>query len=624
MDLIKYHCRGKYTPGDDITELIGIDSEAYSNGEPFLFCLSDGSDFTPFNLHYTLLTKYCNKHFAAWNLKYDCGAILYYMPDGAVNKHDSDDPLEWTFNSGKTELWIKGFTTWAVKDEKGVLYPVKVEYIPHKFLKISFNKNEWIIIWDMCQFYGSGLNAAGKKYFNEEKFSIETKTFTISYVEKHLEKIIKYCIQDAKLTAKLSALFLEKLSGFGIRCTSLYSSASLSYRYFMDRGRIVHIRRFWKNYKPAVRDAIDAYEGGKFEITKRGYFEKGFVYDIVSAYPWELYNLLDISFAEIKYSRAYQPDASYGFIRCKIKILHDVALPCGLLLENTRIYAIGNYFTVITKNEYDYMLSIGVKIEIVSGSWFFVSRAEYPYRAIIQELFDLKAKYKKGDQMYYMLAKIMMNGFYGKAVQCLKHWKGYYRAGDGFNPFYASIITANTRIRVTRLQNELKDKCLAVHTDSIMTTEELPEKFLSSALGGIELQKRGEGVIVACGCYQIGKAGAFKGFEPKKLYDDRGNTLQDETGRDQYENWFDILKKYSRCMKIPYEALRVESIIEATSKGHFTTVNLFQNMPKEINLNGDIKRIWTNDKMRGKDYLEKLWNSSPRIITQREKPEFWK
>lgn len=143
-----------------------------------------------------------------------------------------------------------------------------------------------------------------------------------------------------------------------------------------------------------MRDAIDSYEGGKFEITKRGYFESGFVYDIVSAYPWELYNLLDISFAEILYSKEYQKKATYGFIRCKIKILHDVALPCGLLLENTRIYAIGNYFTVITKNEYDYMVSIGVKIEIVSASWLFVEREDYPYRAIIQELFDLKNKYK--------------------------------------------------------------------------------------------------------------------------------------------------------------------------------------------------------------------------------------
>lgn len=617
FSLIKYHNTGKKTSGVEIASLWGIDSETYNNGQPFLICISDGKKesnvFTPENILISLLDNYTNIDFTAWNLKFDSGSILYNIPDGFCNTLDyPEEPDKWIFQPGKVELWIKGKTKIYLQGRE-----ITLEYIPHKFLKISESKSRFVRIWDICQFYSSGLDKAAKKYLNEKKEYIETKTFTVQYVEKHLPKITSYCIHDAYLTARLSNLFLEKLSGFGIRATSLYSSASLSFRYFQDRGTIIHIKRYWKNYKDAVRIAIDSYQGGKFEITARGYFNSGYVYDIVSAYPYELYNLVDISFARVHFSNQYEPEAIYGFIRIHIKIYDDISLPFGLLIHNTRVYAIGEYYITVTKNELDYIRELNINHDIISAVWLFIDRKNYPYRDTIKELFALKNKYKSGDPMYYMLAKIMMNGFYGKAIQCIKHWKGHYMAGQGFNPFYAAIITANTRLRVCRLQNEYKAACIAVHTDSVTLTKKLPDNILSSKLGGMELQKQGEGVIVACGCYQIGNSGAFKGFEPVKIG-------ENPDGSYIYENWFDILNNNRNKSKIPYSAIRVEGFIEAVSKGHFNTINLFQKMPKEINLNADIKRIWEKDNMRGRDYLKKLWYSSPCIVKNNTIPEYWK
>lgn len=637
---IKYHPIRKQTPGKSIDTLIGFDSETDTTGRPFLFGFGDGRHCG--NENDTLLCFlekfYIGTDFAVWNLKFDSGSVIYNMPAG--EKFEKEKPIMvdgekcyqdkngdiffWDYTAyawkpGKIELWEKNYTTWTYIDIRGKEKKIRVEYIPHKLLKLSWGKGKEIKFWDICQFFQSGLDKAAKKYLGEGKDDIETKSFTAGYISKNLKKIIKYCIKDADLTGRLGNYFLDKLDEFGIRATSLYSSASISFRYFQDQGEIIGIKRFWKNYPDLVKMAIDSYEGGKFEVTARGAFN-GYEYDIVSAYPYEMANLVDISFAKVKINTKYEKSAVYGFIRCLIECYDDLYLPCGIMIQNTRVYAIGKYYITVTKNEYDYLLTLGVKIKILSAAWLFVDNPDYPYRATVEKLFSLKAEYKKKDAMIYQLVKICLNGFYGKMAQCIHDWTDHYNAGVAFNPLYASIITANCRIRVSKIQNEYKNDCLAVHTDSVILTRPLQWSELPfGVLGAWEQVTPGAvpGVLVACGCYQIGGEGAFKGFEPHSETDG-------ETGIKTFETWYDILEKYRRLKNIPYEALRVESWVEAVSKGHFNTINLFQKMPKKIDLNADIKRVWIKDDMTAGDYLKKLHRSRPRVIVNTEKPKHWK
>lgn len=574
-----------------------MDSEAYTSGRPFLFCFSDGHSATPEEVLSLLFERYNNENFCLWNLKYDSGALLYNMPDG--KELPEKNGLR-QFEQGKIELWVKNSTSWIVEGEK-----VTVEYIPHKYLKLSKGKNTWVKFWDIMQFFKSSLDNASQKYLGEKKMKMETKSFTIDYAKKHIRKLTAYCVRDARLTARLANYFLKKLDEFGIRCTAIYSEASLSFRYFQDYSRIVHVKRYWRHYKDSLKYAMDAYEGGKFEITARGAFN-GYEYDITSAYPFEIMNLLDLSLAEVKETNKYQDEAAYGFLHCLVEVCEDLSVPCGLLEKNTRIYPVGKFYTGLTKNEYDYLLTIGAKIKILSGVWLFVNRKTYPYRDAILELFKLKHQYKGKDAMLYSLTKIMMNGFYGKMAEVREDWRGSFQAGIGWNPFYAAIITANTRLRVTELQNIMKNDCIAVHTDSVITLSPIPEKYLGGKIGDFELVEKGDGLLIACGCYQVGSAAAFKGFEAK-----------------EGDNWRRLLERYKDKKEIPYEALRVESWTEAVSKGHFDRINLFQTMPKNISLNADIKRIWKDNGMRAIDFLTGLHRSEPRIIVQNNKPPYW-
>jgi len=579
--LLKYRYPGIGSKGKEIRGLLGFDSEAYTTGRPFLFCMNDGRVFSKADsVDYIapLFEHYKNRHVAVYNLKYDSGAILYHLP-----------------NENKLELWKKNETKY-----KGIA----ISYIPHKNLRLRF-KMERLNFWDVSQFFAMSLDRAASIYLGKKKIEVETKDFTPLYVKRHWKKIERYCMKDAVLCADLGNYFLKKLKQFGIRATSLYSSASLSFRYFSDRGKIVTAWRFYKFYPLLLKYAMDAYEGGKFEVTSRGSFI-GYEYDLVSAYPAEIRNLVDISLADVKEGREYEKKAVYGFLRVKICNLEGHYLPCGLMRNNVRIYPAGEFYTTITKQEYDYILSIGVKVYIISAVWLFVYRKKYPYRKIVDKLFKLKSRYKGNDEMLYEVSKRMLNSFYGKTVQVIENWKGEFVAGQGFNPVYGAVITAGARVKMARIQNELKNNCLAVHTDSVITLCPLDEKYVTGKLGEFSFVVKGEGILIACGQYEIGGENAYKGFEP----------IHGQT-------WRKILKKSPQKSVLNYPIRKVESWLEAVAKGHFDKINLFSREVKKIDLNADVKRVWMK-KIKGKDLLYNLETSLPLVVIENKKPEAWK
>lgn len=625
-DRIKYHFIKKGFPGTEIESLVGLDSETLVSGAPFLFCIGDGRAIGPPELYDTLFRHYKNTDFALWNMKFDSGSILYDLPPGAIIYEEDGETIK-RFTPGKYELWTTGKTKWFYKDRDGTPVEISLEYIPHKYLKISVNKFLWVKFWDICQFFSSGLDAVAEKYLGEKKLKISTKKFTLEYYEEFKKEIIAYCARDAELTGKLGNFLLKKIAEFGLRVTALYSQASVSFRFFQDNGEIIGISRYFKRYPAFIKTVMDSYQGGKFEVQTRGSHPAMYEYDLTSAYPREIADLINVDRADIMRTTVYQPDAVYSFMRVKIKIMDSVAVPSGIMVQGTRVYAIGEYFVSITKNEYLYYKELGAEITILDGWFLFIKDIEYPYRKNVLKLFELKSYYKdKGDAALTHFCKVMLNGFYGKFCQLISDWKGNYRAGVGFNPIYAAVITANTRLKVCRIQNRYKDACLAVHTDSVIMTGPLdPALIHKGVLGEFEyVDGPAPGVLVACGCYQIGDAGAFKGFEPRRVKQYGGGPDEAAIVGERDETWFEILKRYKGKTEIPYKTLRVESWIEATSKGHFDKINKFEIHPKNIALNADIKRVWRDDDLCGWDFLAGLIRSEPVVIVQSAPPDYWK
>ena len=568
-----------------ISNIIGLDTEAYFDGVPFMFCTSYGEDIPEDQIPEVFFAPmYENANFMIYNLKYDSGAILRHLPLTHLKElHEFGDT---EYNS------------------------IKYEYIPHKLLRLTKGKAR-VHFWNIAQFYRSTLNDAAKTYLHKEKHDIETKSFTRDYVEKNYKKIKDYCIQDAKLTAELGEYFINKLAEFKISATKLYSSAAISLKYFAERSRVNTVYKLWHENQDLLKYAVDAYSGGKFEVTARGAFS-GHEYDICSAYPYEIMNLIDISRCQYTFNKQYQPDAVYGFLDCIIENkTTNIHLPCGLRIDNLRKYPHGIFRVTITKNEFDYITTLkDVSIEIKSAWWIFVQRKRYPYKKVIDYLFKIKDDYKHIDKMMYNNVKVIMNGFYGKTSQIVKDKrKLHYVPGAAWNPIHAAVITANTRVKITKVQNYLGPACLAVHTDSVITTATLPGTMLKNELGGLLYECSGPGTMIACGMYQIGKKNAFKGFDPEDI------KIIDDTDIDEIkEDWARILKKYPGQKSIPYPVTRVESWFSAMAKNYDKDrINVFENYIKNMNLNGDSKRVWEYETDTTK-LSDSLQQSSPIFI----------
>lgn len=583
FDRIIYKEPYRFKKSDKIGKIIGIDSEAYPDGKPFMICTSLNDVFFPYHMPGILFTsEYTGANFVVYNLKYDSGAFL------------TDLPREKMY-----ELWHEG----KVKHNEYVF-----KYIPHKLLRISKDK-ETVNFWDISQFYKMSLDKAARKYLGKSKKDISTKRFTHKYVQRFWNAIIKYCIQDAVLTQRLGQYLVDNLEKFGITVSSLYSCASVSYSYFSANTDIITTYDLYKKYKPLIAMACDAYQGGKFEVTGRGYYPQAYEYDIVSAYPYEIRNLVDITNCRVERTKKYQPDALYGFLDCKVDNSNALHLPCGVMPKNLRVYPGGRYEVVMTKNEYEYITqTLDIPVTIKDAWWIYVDRIQYPYRDIIDTLFKIKADYKGKDQMLYYVTKVIMNGYYGKMIQCIEQPGGEIHIGQGFNPVYGAVITANTRIAVTRMQNMFKEKCLAVHTDSVITTIPISDNLITAKLGGFEYVTSGDAIIIACGMYQIGGDIPDKElvFRIKGFKSDKKSML----------NWKTILasNKYRCKTKLPYKQLRVESWLEAMAKNHEkTTINVFETVSKNIDLNGDQKRTWFST-FKAKDFLNKSEYSEPKVL----------
>ena len=570
---IKYYHR-KYKPkqNDNRIKVLGIDSESYSTGVPFLFCISDGAIITPDSLFQTLFTRqYRGVKFVCFNLKYDEGSILHLLPAEALN-----------------EIRIHG---------KCEYNGMRFRSIPKKELVITnIQTKQSVAFYDIAQFYGTSLNKAALYYLGKEKLDIETKTFTPEYVKKNWHTIVKYCIQDAKLTQELADYFIDILiNEFGIYPQKLYSTGYITGVHFSRVCDVIDVNRLYNGYRECLEYAYNSYAGGKFETYKRG-FGTFYQYDINSAYPYEIANLQDIRFADILESKEYQPAATYGFLKCILYVDNDYS-PVPVKIDNVNRYPVGVFQKTITKNEYDYLIKRGDKIDIINAWWLFCD-GKKPYQNEINRLFELKRKFKNTDKLRYMLVKILLNSFYGKFIQVTEKTRvdgKVFEAGYLFNPIYASVITANVRLKLSQVCDKFPNNIIAVHTDSIITDIDIEKHgfICDTDIGGWNKESDGAGVMVGSGVYQVGDKVHYRGY--KSI-----NSLIDL-----------ILENRNHTeITIPQKLVLSWRLVVFRNAGS-ELINRFVDDDKILNLEFDSKREWVN----GWNWNQKLTGSAPFIYT---------
>jgi hypothetical protein len=613
FNLINY-IKPKFFPeGKPLTNIIGFDTETRKSGEPFLLCTSLGTSISTENfLDDIFQSQYHYANFITWNLKFDGSSIMRLFSEDFMKQLHKDHT--------------------AKLESDGKIY--KFKYVPsHKCYTIHRGKIK-VTFWDIQPFYGkrTRLESAASEFLNDHKKPLDANLFTDEYIKNNLQTIQEYCIHDAVLTQRLAELWIKNFSETGMNVTALFSQAHVSFSYFCKemKNRIVTAWDLWsRGHTKLIQFASESYQGGKFEVLKRGYFN-GYEYDISSAYPNEIANLIETKGCDVIHSKKLIPEAVYGFARVQIDNRTNKAIPTGIMYNGVRVFPKGKFYATITKNELLYMREIGVTVHILDAYWITVHRKRYPYRKTIHKLYDLKTELADSNPTLSSNYKTIMNSFYGKMAQCNLTPDGTYSPGKGWNPIYAAVITANVRIELCRVQNMFPDSIIAVHTDSVISTDPLKipgckdtvEKKNPSKLGHFEFKASGSGIMIMCGIYALANRWGTRGFSLVK---------------NPKETYYDALRRFlterEKEKTINITTRRVESWVEATNKRHpKTDINRFQIYDKVLTIGADKKRDWRpNDNITCGKLIEKLYDSkslytsefNPNIYDDKI-PSYWK
>jgi len=457
-----------------------------------------------------------------WNQGYDSQAILKYLPDENLLELLNDN--ETVYNDRYKITYIKSKLL-VIRDLK---------------LKVGFTG------YDIAQFYNyMHLDDAGKKYVEDRKLdNAVTHEITARakyhsdfelfwYFAEHRDEIMEYCKQDAILTQKLATYLAGTIKDLFKFSISRYTAKTVLGKEMIKRtvGKVTYedgkTHLAYPKFLPdtnAGKWAQLAYHGGIFDCKKRGTFKEVTDIDISSAYPYHMQNLPNWSngdFIEVTRSQIRSNDV-YGWVWCRFDYpmipytlekvytwdeIHKDEVQKVSTRNYRKYYPTGDRWQMITLVEYRFLLKHHYLKECVGG---YVWRHNPTKRQFpdpftwINGIYNLKQQVKatEGKESYkYSLTKIPMNSAYGITAQ--KKGVTTFR-----NMFYASYITAFTRIQICEMLEEIGyDRYISIATDGILIEGfiELPHEYTRGGLGSWDVEHWDNALVIANGIYELSR-----------------------------------------------------------------------------------------------------------------------
>jgi DNA polymerase elongation subunit (family B) len=486
------------------------------------------------------------------------------------------------------------------------------QYIPRKLFKICKN-GMCATFYDIAQFFnGASLQKASMQYLNCGKLpDVDAKKIgdEPGYYQKNLDLVLKYCQRDAQLTLDLAKIVEGTFTGNGISFRTPISQAKISEMYVRDHYKYPKVP---DKLREAHSWAHKSYHGGLFWTLQRGYFHQPvYSFDINSAYPAVMASLPhwgNGSFSWIndpgelggeygwyavefncpwipmeEFKDGYQIDICYRDKELKLTVN-----------PKRIIYPNGTRRAVVTKVEYEWMKAHNYQCRFITGlEWEhtkdkYISPFEWMPR-MYRKRIELKQNDKTGMLQYAL--KILLNGLYGKTAQAKKGM------GTLTNFFYASYITAVTRLQVAEIALKNLSAVVEIATDSVTLTKDISAEIpISKELGEWGLDTYKEGLFIGSGMRQEwrtlgGESVTYaRGLTDKRDFDLLAFLTR---YREKYEAWFTRKRPiHLGEMIVHHKALKFEDL------GVFTSIR------KRLNVNTDKKQNWERDYVHFGDFLD--------------------
>ena len=579
------------------------------------------------------------KEYFFYNLKFDAQALIKSMDEKDIEKLLDED---------KIRIFVTAF---------GREMEIEITYLEGKHMQIKpidfyldSHKLSAIKMWDISQFYGKKrLNDVSKQILGktkqefcfdgtkldvsrlEEMIRVEDmntgEMMELPYSEYYRKDIETYAVLDAQLCGELTRLKKKQFVDSGVRFANPYSVANVAQKFLLENYHIPEINAYmFANgiysdvAKWIVNFAYQSYTGGWFEVAGNGTVNENVsAWDLASAYPYVMYHLDDIS--EGKWIIGNENDdfteilehvypMQIGFVEAFIKF------PKGNNWNPlTRKSKLGTLISprtiqgVFTLDEIREAMKWNPDI-IHFGEFcvFYPDTDNKPFRPFIEKFYEIKMTAPK-DSAERATAKLLLNSTYGKTIQATGD-----KSGKMFNPMYASVITAYTRVRLAEMIRLNDQKVLSLATDGVVLNNpnpvipplELPACY---NLGEWENEAK-EGADLAFVCIQSGVYSLIdKNTKEAYKHTFRGSASYFLKG---FENCYEFLLENQNESKIERSVYKPYSMKESRIKSEFALINIFALRKYSISVVGDsTKRLRDIQPKKFGDLLNSWFPTNP-------------
>lgn len=544
-----------------LSSVTGFDTETLQTGDVFLACDSDGNhawirkvaDLFPFILS--------GKYYVCYNLSFDAPAILKRFGEDFCRELVESDGKQITY--GDIGVW----------------------YIPGKFL--HFRKgNDFTIFWDVAQFFQEqGHYVPLKKA--AQVVGMEKKEFDVVKMDGSFygnQRLLEYCINDAKIAGALGDLVIKEYNDMGIKVSSLASPASIAESYILDQTR-TWIPDVTTIPIEVLQYAEDAVIPPWREFFKKGYFGTMYDYDIRSAYPSKVSGLIDITSGDwVKVKRNVPREVTHGYIKCIVDIPKSYLSWVNYRNAFSDNFAPYGKFSVVLTLKGLKNLPKGTQVEILDGWYFTPWEIRYVYRDVLRHLFRLKEKSDEGSLRRH-LSKVLSSSLHGKFRQVYNNrFDGGEEAGRMFMPPYEAEVTTNVRLQVYTLAKQLPpDVLIGIHTDCLYSAEKL-DMPISNRAGKWDLRGTYPFLVIGLDHFERGKGWFTNGIEKEPK---------------------------ATIYPAPYYPRNVPlSLSGAVNSNRFSDACVFGSVKKEVDVTKQVfKRFWPEVPTSGEALLNNIYDS---------------
>ena len=429
---------------------------------------------------------------------------IWFSMDYDVNMMLQDLPLEGEKGSIE-DLRKNGFTWW---------HDFRIQYIPRKILRIS-KDGKHHSSYDVWGFFQGSFEKATKEW----KVKIDTviskgKAARSDFTKWSKKNIIRYNAAELVSLAELTEKLREAISPLELPIQGWYGPGALASSWLQKQKITQYQNR--ENEDKYLEVSSRAFFGGRIDAIGYGFLKPAYHYDIISAYPFAITKLPDLSNIHWEISTSIENSAIY----------------CALVTWNVN----GKWGPFPWRNK-----SGSIRYPLEGIGWYWQPEIEaairkfgfdaiqihkvlrctnseditYPLATPIQEMFDYRRELKARGEMSNKAIKLILNSLYGKFAQTVG--KAKYQS-----LIWAGLITSYTR---ARLLDSISDDTVCIMTDSIWNKS--PIESTGDKLGDWEeLDDTSLGLVMA-GLYTSqsptkGKTVWQRGFDRKHPVDIAG------------------------------------------------------------------------------------------------------